>query len=325
VTRTARAQRLDVGLKPAMAAFDSALFTRGARFEDAKVSGTAASVKYVADEGTIALSGAEVGSVRPHVYNDQITVDAATVDVTLDGPILNARGDVKSVLQPPKKTSADDTAKLPSMLKQDQQVNVTADSLTFDGGANKAVYDGGAQLAQLWQADTSIKGRTITIDSKSGDLSASGDVVTLTMIEQTNKDKKKERVRSTATAQTFSYGDKDRKASYRGNVHLSQADNDLAAGSIDLHLKDGGNEVERAEASGAVTFREQGRKTTGSKMNYSAADERYDVTGAPVTITDQCGRVTSGRTLTFKKATDTVEIDGNRRVRSQTKNGPRCQ
>jgi len=60
-------------------------------------------------------------------------------------------------------------------------------------------------------------------------------------------------------------------------------------------------------------------------MNYSAADERYDVTGAPVTITDQCGRVTSGRTLTFKKATDTVEIDGNRRVRTQTKNGPHCQ
>ena len=328
VNRTAKAQRLDVGLKPAMSAFDSAVFTRGARFDDAKVSGTAASVKYVADEGTIALSGAEVGSPRPHVFNDQITVDAASVDVTLAGPVLNARGDVKSVLQPPKKTSktskpAEGDAKLPSMLNQDQAVNVTGDTLKFDGEANKAVYDG--RPAVLFQQDTSIKGNAITIDSKSGDLSAAGSVLTTTMLEQTNKDKKKERVRSTATAQTFSFSDKDRKASYKGTVHLSQADNDLSAGNIDLFLKAGGNEVERAEASDAVTFREQGRKTTGSKMNYSAADERYDVTGAPVAITDQCGRVTNGRTLTFKKATDTVEIDGNRRVRTQTKNGPNCQ
>jgi hypothetical protein len=29
--------------------------------------------------------------------------------------------------------------------------------------------------------------------------------------------------------------------------------------------------------------------------------------------------------MTFKKATDTIEIDGNRRVRTQTKNGTKCQ
>jgi len=87
-------------------------------------------------------------------------------------------------------------------------------------------------------------------------------------------------------------------------------------------------EIERAEAADAgngLVLREQGRRTTGSKMTYSAADERYDVTGAPVAVTDQCGRVTNGRTLTFKKATDTIEIDGNRRVRTQTKNSSKCQ
>jgi LPS export ABC transporter protein LptC len=326
VDRTAKAQRLDVGLKPAMAAFESALFTREARFDDAKVSGTAASVKYVADEGTLALSGVEVGSPRPHVFNDQISVDAGTVDVILAGPVLNAKGDVKSVLQPPKKSSPSDTAKLPSMLKQDQVVNVTADNLKFDGEANKATYDG---RASLWQADTSIKAGSIVIDSKSGDLSASGSVVTTTILEQTDKDKtKKERVRSMATARTFAYDDKRRKASYSGDVHFSQAESDLAATTVDLFLKASGNEIERAEAAHAgngLVLREQGRRTTGSKMTFVAADERYDVTGAPVAITDQCGRVTNGRTLTFKKATDTIEIDGNRRVRTQTKNGSKCQ
>ena len=326
VDRTAKAQRLDVGLKPAMAAFDSALFTRGASFKDAKVSGTASSVKYVADEGTLALSGVEVGSPRPHVFNDQITVDAGTVDVTLAGPVLTADGDVKSVLQPPKKTSASDSAKLPSMLKQDQVVNVTADSLEFDGEAKRATYDG---RAVLWQSETSVKASSITIDSKSGDLSASGSVMTTTMLDQTDKEtKKKTRVRSIATAETFAYDDKARRASYEGDVHFSQAENDLAAEKVDLYLKPSGNEIERAEASdpkNKLALREQGRRTSGSKMSYSAADERYDFTGAPVAITDQCGRVTNGRTLTFRKATDTIEIDGNRRVRTQTKNGPKCQ
>ncbi len=325
VDRAARAQRLDVGLKPGISAFDSAVFTHDARFDDARVSGTAAIVKYLADEGAIGLSGTEVGSPRPHVFNDQIAVDADSVDVTLAGPVLTAMGDVKSVLQPPKKKSATDTARLPSMLKQDQAVTVTSDTLKFDGGANKAVYDG---HAVLWQMDTSIKAHSIAIDSTSGDLSASGEVLTTTMLDQTDKDKKKERVRSTATSDNFTYDDKARKASYTGGVHFSQAENDLAAETVELFLKPGGSEVDHAQASDGrnkLTLREQGRVTTGSDMTYSAADERYDVTGAPVSIADQCGRVTNGRTLTFRKATDTIQIDGNRRVRTQTKNGSKCQ
>ena len=326
VDRTARASVLDVGLKAAMAAFERATFAGAARFEDAKVTGTAASLDYLADEGVLALKGSEPGSLRPHVFNDQIAVDATTVDVTLAGPILNAKGEVKSVLQPPKKSLAADAAKLPSMLKQDQAVSVTADALTFDGGANKATYDG---HAVLWQSDTSVKGTSITIDSKTGDLTATGSVVTMTTLEQMDKEKKKkDRVRSTATAMSFVYEDKLRRAGYKGDVHFSQAENDLAAANVDLYLKPSGNELERAEASdpgNGLVLREQGRRTTGSKMTYSAADERYDVTGAPVAIADQCGRVTNGRTLTFKKATDTIEIDGNQRVRTQTKNGSKCQ
>ncbi len=324
--RRARSATLDVGLKAAMAAFESATFAGAARFEDAKVTGTASSLKYVADEGTLSLSGSEPASPRPHVFNDQITVDADRIDVTLAGPVLTANGDVKSVLQPPKKKAADDGAKLPSMLKQDQSVNVTADSLRYDGEANKASYDG---HAQLWQTETSIKAGSIVVDSKTGDLSASGSVVTTTILEQMDKEKKnKQRVPTTATASTFSYDDKARRAHYDGDVHLSQAENDLAAATVDLFLKADGNELERAEAfdtANGIVLREQGRRTTGAKLTYSAADERYDVTGAPVTVTDQCGRVTNGRTLTFRKATDTIEIDGNRRVRTQTKNTNKCQ
>jgi LPS export ABC transporter protein LptC len=327
VDRVARSARLDVGLKAAMAAFDSATFSGAARFEDAKtVTGTASSLKYLADQGTLSLSGSEPASLRPHVSNDQIAVDANTIDVVLAGPMLNAKGTVKSVLQPPKKTAGADSAKLPSMLKQDQAVAVTGDVLKYDGEANRAAYDG---HAQLWQTETSIKGGTITIDSKTGDLTAAGSVVTTTVLEQSDKEKKKkQRLPSMATSKAFSYSDKARRAHYDGDVHFSQAENDLSAATVDLFLTPQGNELERAEASdpgNGIVLREQGRRTTGSKLSYSAADERYDVTGAPVTVVDQCGRATNGRTLTFRKSTDTIEIDGNRRVRTQTKNSAKCQ
>jgi LPS export ABC transporter protein LptC len=328
VDRTAHAARLDVGLKAGMSAFDQASFTGAASFADQRITGSAASVKYDVDKGALELSGTEARSPRPHVENDQIAVDAAAVNVTLAGPNLLAWGNVKSTLQPPKKpapgSNADGT-KLPSMLKQDQAVIITADSLGYDGTASRAMYDG---TAQLWQGDTSIKGDSIGIDSKSGDLTADGSVLTTTSVEQADKDKKKERVRSTATADSFKYVDAQRQAAYRGGVHLTGGQGDLTAESIDLYLKPSGSELDRAEASDAankLVLREQGRKTTGSKLTYTSADDRYQVAGTPVSITDQCGRVTKGRTLTFRKATDTIEVDGSQRVRTQTKNGEKCQ
>jgi lipopolysaccharide export system protein LptA len=59
-------------------------------------------------------------------------------------------------------------------------------------------------------------------------------------------------------------------------------------------------------------------------MTYFSADERYVVTGTPVTIVDQCGRDTTGRTLTFYKATDRIVVDGNEQFRTQTKGVATC-
>jgi hypothetical protein len=43
-----------------------------------------------------------------------------------------------------------------------------------------------------------------------------------------------------------------------------------------------------------------------------------------VTIVDQCGRETTGKTLTFIRATDSIVIDGNQQIRTQTKGGGKC-
>jgi lipopolysaccharide export system protein LptA len=95
----------------------------------------------------------------------------------------------------------------------------------------------------------------------------------------------------------------------------------MTAARIDLFLKPSGDELERAEAFDGVVLREQNRETKGSKLVYTTENETYVVTGSPVRIVDQCQRETIGRTLTFNKGADSIVVDGNAQIRTQTKGG----
>src|SRR5262245_39454626 len=143
VNRAASAATLDVGLKRGMSAIEDAKFSHSVRFEEGKLLATSAAARYDVDKGTLQLSGSEPGALVPHVGNDQIGVHAAKLDVTLEGPKMKAAAagteKVKSILQPPSKSDAGEgqggerKTKMPSMLKQDQPVNVTAGTLDYDG------------------------------------------------------------------------------------------------------------------------------------------------------------------------------------------------
>jgi lipopolysaccharide transport protein LptA len=207
------------------------------------------------------------------------------------------------------------------MLKQDQPVTVLSNTLDYDGTASKGIYTGSVRL---FQSDTSIKAATIVLDDKTGDLVATGPVTTTTLLEQTTKDKKKEKAHSIATANDFKYEDAIRRLTYTGDAHMTGPQGDMTAAKIELYLKPSGDELERAEAYDALTLREQNRTTTGARMTYTTDDEKYVVTGTPVEIVDECGRHTTGKTLTFTKATDTIVVDGNNQVRTQTKGGGKC-
>lgn len=326
VNRAARSEILDVSLKPGFSAIDEARFARGVRFVDGTMTATSAAARYVLDRGTLELTGSESGAPIPHVVNAQIMVDAVQMDVVLKGPVVKAMGSTKSILQPQKpaepgaETGASDVH-MPSMLKPDQPVNVTAEQLDYDGNQSKAAYTGNAQL---WQGETLIKAPSLVIDNKKGDLSASAGVATVAILQQEDKDGKRERVRSVATARTFTYEETDRRATYSEDAHLTGPQGDMTAKRIEIYLKPSGDEVERVEAYESVTLRSDAQKTTGLRLTYLDADGSYVVHGTPVTIVDDCGRETTGRKLTFYKATDRIIVDGNEQTRTQTKGTSNC-
>jgi LPS export ABC transporter protein LptC len=322
IDRQANSGTLDVGLKPGLAAIEDAHFKQKVKFVDGTMTAVAATGVYDPDKGTLALSGSDPGAEVPHVVNDRVAVDGVTVDITLEGPRVKAVGKpVKSVLQPPKKDDkSGDNGRMPTMLKQDQPVTILAEALDYDGNASKGEYTG---TARLFQGDTTIKADWLEFNEKSGDLAASGSVTTTTMLEQTGDDGKKERVRSVGTGDDFWYEDSVRRLVYLGSAHLVGT-GDMTADKIELYLKESGDELERAEAYEQLKLREQNRTTTGNRLTYTTADEKYLISGVPVTIVDQCGGKTTGKTLTFTKATDTIIVNGSDQIRTQTKGG-KCQ
>jgi len=355
--RVARSQTLEVAMQPGSGEIDEARFLGSTRFEDGALRASAVNGTYRIAKGLLELTGSEAGR-DPQVIDERITVDARRIDLTFDGPKMVATGEVRSVLQPDKseggaKAASANPAKVgsreqrraaaakpantepeanaagpgqhtvPGMLKDDQPVNVTGAALDYDGGTSLATYTGGSRL---WQGDTTIQGETIVIDENTGDLKASGGVRSAFVLEQDDQEtKQRKKVPSIATGETMHYEDALNRATYTTNAHVNGPQGDCHGDKIELYLVEGQSSLDRAEAYTNVKLTADKRIATGARMTYFAADEKYLMSGAPVTILEieEC-RVTTGKTLTFWRSTDRILVDGNEEIRTLTKKGGTC-
>ncbi len=325
VDRTARSKTLDAQMRAGLGGLDRATFAGGVTFRDRATTATAPDAVYDLAQGRLHLEGGP-GSAR--VDDDQVTVNARTIDLALASNALEALGDVRSVL----KGSAQGTApagqeqrRRPGMLRGDQPVNVTAAQLSYEAAGGKAVYTGDARL---WQGETAVQGGTITIDDRKGNLLSRGNVRSTWRLEDTDpKSGRKEPKTTVATGEDLVYDDAERRATYTTNARMNGPEGDLRAARIDLFFDATGRALERLEAQDAVTLRSANRTSTGARLTYFAADARYVMHGTPVRVLEQLPtecRETLGRTLTFFRATDSIRVDGNEESRTQTTSGGKC-
>ena len=302
---------------------DDARFGGGVRFEDGTTTASAADARYLVSKGHLELSGT-VGPQPPQVQDDRIVVDATTIDLTFDGPKMLAKGDVRSVMKPHKKSSerSKSEARTPGMLKDDQPAYVTGAALDYDGGeGDTAVYTGSARL---WQRDTAVSGDTITIDGKTGDLYSHGSVRSTLVLQQTDAQSQQQKtVPTIATSDDMHYEDALSRATYTNNAHTVGPQGDLRAMKIEMYLVEGGGSLERAEAYDHVNLKTDTRTATGTRLTYFAGDERYFMRGTPVTITEECRR-TTGKTCTFWRTTDRILVDGDEQIRTLATDGGTC-
>jgi lipopolysaccharide export system protein LptA len=330
VARTARSSRLILETKPGFGAVQQADFHGDFSFTDgAELSAESPRALYHIDRDQIDLSPftGDAGS-GPRVSDGKVTVDARNIQFSPSTRKLSADTDVRSVVRPQRQGSgnADSTqgqARVPVMLKADRPINATSNRLTYEGGS-LATYSGDATL---WQDDSRVQADTIVIDDKTGNLTARGRVRTRMMLEDVDpKTKQRKAAPTTATAESLVYDDAKRLATYSSSptmpAHLTGPQGDVTGDRVELYLKESGNELERFEAHDKVVVQDSLRTAKGAHLVYTAADDNYVITGAPVEViekTDSGCQQTFASTVKFNRTVDRVETEGDRaRVNSRS-------
>jgi lipopolysaccharide transport protein LptA len=327
--RSVRSDSLIVDTQPGFGNIDRADFRGRVTF----TSGTEMTAEAPRGLYTIAkdrlelLPGDGLPGKPPSVRDGRISVLARTIQMTVSTRELSAETDVRTAITPQKDPAK--AGKTPSMLKQDEPINARSDRLKYNGSTSQAVYSG---AVTLWQdPDTTIRADTINVDDTNGDLTAAGKAVTTFIIEETDqKTGTRRRTPTHGTAETFRYIDAKRLAVYEGNAHLNGPQGDLTGDRIELFMKTGANEVERAEAygtSGKVVIKEGRRIATGTRLTYTAKTEEYLIVGKPVEIIEEeggkCTRML-GATAVFNRAAGSTRIEGEKPFATETTSIKEC-
>jgi lipopolysaccharide export system protein LptA len=269
----------------------------------------------------IQLQQAETSGRPARVVDTRSSVEAASIDLLMNGAGLKASGGVTSILTAPKNEGeeAASQAKMPGLVSSDDPVYVTSDDLLYDGKTGLALYTG---HARLWQGETTVEANSIELDERTADLKASGAARSTFILEEINPATEElEAAITIASANNMHYEEEFRRTTYTDTAHINGPYGDLTAAKVEMYMGETRGSMDRAEAYETVKLLLNRRIATGGRLTYFTDSGRYVMHGTPVQILEdmitEC-RETLGQTLTFFRAIETITVDGNGEVRTQS-------
>ena len=120
-----------------------------------------------------------------------------------------------------------------------------------------------------------------------------------------------------ARAAKMVYEEAKREVIYEGDVAIKQGDIATRSPKARLLLSADGQKLESLKAGNPVEVVQGPRKARGSEGTYTPADETMVLTGDKVVLQDP-GQEVEGRSLTFRVGDETILVDGQEQVRTQT-------
>ena len=264
---------------------------------------------YTEADQTLVLDGS------PRVVDGGMTTTAPTVrfnrvtgDVVADGNVKSTYSDLKS--QPDG-----------ALLATSDPIHVVSRSMTAHRSSAIAVYSGNARL---WQNSNVVEAPTIEFDRDHRSLVAKGTAAQPVKTVLVQTDSKGKATPVTVTSEQLTYLDTDRKIYLTGGVTAKGADATMTSRQMTVFLvargqcKDGNcpasagatTQLDKIVAENDVTIVEPTRRATGQQLVYTAADDKYVLTGGPPSIFDaEHGKIT-GDSLTFYRHDDRVLVEG---------------
>jgi len=281
------AQRIALTLAGGLESIKSAEFRQTARFVDGDVVATGDLAVYDEAKQTLLLRTNEKAPRRlSRVEDPKITVDAVTIDLSVERHDLRARGEISTTMA--GRTEPGTSRGAPALFKENEAVYGSSDDLNYTRESGRAVYTGlPKSQARVWQGKSRIVADRIVVEDATGNLAADGRVDTL--FETTVEPSDAARTTPPETrvaADSFSYDDATRTARYQGSpVKMSSTDGETEGRQLTLVLAAESRTVERMLVDGdAFTKMADGLEAAGNSLEYSAATGVYTLRGKPARI-----------------------------------------
>ena len=288
---------------------------------DKQLKAWANSAHYTPADQMLLLTGS------PRVSNGGMATTANSVRINRDTGEAFAEGDVK--------TSYSELKEQPNgaLLASSSPIHVTARTMTANSDSGIALYQGNARL---WQDANVIEAPSIQFDRDRRFVIAQGSsarpVQTILVQKQkdavASSDQKSAKEPGSAgsspiaiTAARLTYADSERKAHYEGGVVAKGTDFTASAKTADAYLvarsqtsptssAAGPSQLDHLVAQEKVLIQQPNRRAEGEKLVYTAADDKFVLTGGPPSIFDaEQGKIT-GVSLTFFRRDDRVLVEG---------------
>ncbi|HET9308076.1 MAG TPA: LptA/OstA family protein [Candidatus Sulfotelmatobacter sp.] len=291
---------------------------------DKRTQAWANSARYTPADQMLALTGS------PRVANGGMATTANSIRINRATGDALAEGEVKSTYSELQEQPNG------ALLASSSPIHVTARSMTAHNAPVLGLYTGNVRL---WQDANVVEAPSLQFDRDHRSVTAQGTaakpVQTILVKAQKPTDSKNATAKAgksasnavasipiTITSLKLTYADADRTIHYEGGVNARSSDFTASAKTVNAYLlphhQASANQsvaepgqLDHMVAEGNVVIQQQpNRKAEGQKLLYTAADDKFVLTGGPPSIFDaEHGKIT-GVSLTFFGRDDRVLVEG---------------
>ena len=280
--------------------------TGGVAYVDGTQKAWAQRGGYTTADQLLVLSGS------PRVVDNGMTTTAQTIRMNRTTGDAIAEGNVKSTYSD-LKAQPDG-----GMLASSDPIHVTSRSMTAHRSPAVAAYTGDARL---WQNANVVEAPTLQFDRdhRSVVAQATPTQPVSTVLVQVDKSGKVTPVHITSAR--LNYADEERRIFLDGGVIAKGSDATMTGEQMTVFLlprsqsKAGAGpgmpgQVERIVAEDRVVITQPTRHATSDRCVYTAAEDKFVLTGGPPSIFDAERGKTTGDSLTFYRHDDRVLVEG---------------
>jgi lipopolysaccharide export system protein LptA len=303
--RVSTSQMLDVTFLP-QGGVASITQSGGVAYVDGPQKAWGQRGEYTTADQLLVLTGS------PRVVDHGMTTTAQSIRMNRTTGDAVAEGNVKSTYSD-LKAQPDG-----GMLSSSDPIHVTSRSMTAHRSPAIAVYSGDARL---WQDSNLVQAPTLQFDRDHRSLIAQGSPAQPVSTALVQVDKSGKVTPVNVTSARLNYADAERRVFLDGGVTAKGSDATMTAQEMTVFLlprskSQGGadastpGQVDRIVAEHKVVITQPTRHATGDRLVYTAADDKFVLTGGPPSIFDaERGKIT-GDSLTFYRHDGRVLVEG---------------